>query len=117
VYIRNENGDEIEKITMIRRTNMNKNEKTENSISLKEDVQFPPLYKVILENDDFINTFSRVIKMIMVIFNYDQNTATEITYEAHSKGQAVVGRWDREKCVTYVAQLRNAGIGAHMEQD
>jgi len=96
---------------------MSANEKTQNSTSLKEEIQFPQLYKVILENDDFINTFSRVIKMIMSIFHYDQKTATEITYEAHNKGQAVVGRWDREKCVTYVAQLRNAGIGSHMEQD
>jgi ATP-dependent Clp protease adaptor protein ClpS len=55
------------------------------NISLKE----PPLFKVIYMNDEF-TSMEFVIESLCEYFNYNPDTATQITVDVHENGSAVV---------------------------
>lgn len=49
----------------------------------------PPLFKIIYINDE-VTTVDFVVNTLIDYFNYNANTATDITYDIHEKGSAVV---------------------------
>lgn len=53
------------------------------------DLLEPPLFKIIYINDE-VTTVDFVVNTLIDYFNYNANTATEITYDIHEKGSAVV---------------------------
>ena len=55
------------------------------NVSLKE----PPLFKIIYLNDDR-TSMEFVISSLVDYFNYNADTATQITLDIHEKGSAVV---------------------------
>ena len=55
------------------------------NVALKE----PPLFKVIYINDEF-TAMEFVITSLVEYFNYNPDTATQITHDVHSNGSAVV---------------------------
>lgn len=55
------------------------------NISLKE----PPLFKVIYMNDEF-TSMEFVVESLCEYFNYNPDTATQITVDVHENGSAVV---------------------------
>lgn len=55
------------------------------NLSLKE----PPLFKVIYMNDEF-TSIDFVIESLCEYFNYNPDTATQITVDVHENGSAVV---------------------------
>lgn len=52
-------------------------------------LQEPPLFKIIYMNDE-VTTVDFVVDTLIEYFNYNAGTATEITYDIHEKGSAVV---------------------------
>jgi ATP-dependent Clp protease adaptor protein ClpS len=61
------------------------NSKIKPNLGLKE----PPLYKIIYLNDDR-TSMEFVVGSLIDYFNYNADTATQITIDIHEKGSAVV---------------------------
>jgi ATP-dependent Clp protease adaptor protein ClpS len=61
------------------------NTKIKPNLSLKE----PPLFKIIYLNDDK-TSMEFVVGSLIDYFNYNTDTATQITIDIHEKGSAVV---------------------------
>ena len=64
----------------------------------------PPLYRVILLNDDY-TPMEFVVQILQKVFGLDRNTATRIMLEVHTKGKGVCGVYTYEIAETKVAQV------------
>ena len=58
-------------------------------------------YRVIIHNDP-VTTFDFVIAVLVTIFELPANRAIEITYEAHTEGNAYVGTFPLEEAKSRV---------------
>lgn len=82
----------------------------------------PPMYKVVLLNDDF-TPMDFVVSVIEHIYRKDHQEAVELMLMVHEKGQAIVGVYTREVAETKVDQtVEYARINEHplqcaMQQD
>ena len=72
----------------------------------KPKLKKPPLYKVILLNDDY-TPMEFVVHILERFFNKDRPTATRIMLEVHTKGQGVCGIYTREIAETKVSQVND----------
>lgn len=52
----------------------------------------PPMYDVIIHNDDF-TTYDFVVMILETIFNKNQDEAIQLTMYVHENGEAVVGTY------------------------
>ena len=64
----------------------------------------PPLYRVILLNDDF-TTMEFVIKVLVSVFRHSEERAAQIMLHVHQKGAGVCGVFTREIAETKVEQV------------
>jgi len=64
----------------------------------------PPLYRVILLNDDY-TPMEFVVRVLENVFGLDRNTATRIMLEVHTKGKGICGVYTYEIAETKVAQV------------
>ena len=64
----------------------------------------PPLYKVILVNDDY-TPMEFVVHILEAFFVMDRETATRIMLEVHTRGIGVCGVFTLEIAETKVAQV------------
>jgi len=62
----------------------------------------PPLYKVILINDDY-TPMDFVVHIIEAFFGLDRETATRIMLEVHTRGKGVCGIYTHEIAETKVS--------------
>ena len=76
---------------------------TDSNLAVKEriKVQKPPLYVVILHNDDY-TTMEFVIEILVTVFQKDQDQAFQIMLDVHKKGTGVCGVYSREVAETKV---------------
>ena len=65
--------------------------KTETKIKIKPNlaIKEPPLYKIIYMNDD-VTSMEFVVGSLIDYFDYNSDTAMNITQNIHSEGSAVV---------------------------
>ena len=70
----------------------------------KPRLKRPPLYRVILINDDY-TPMEFVVQVLEKVFSLDRNTATRIMLEVHTKGKGVCGVFTYEIAETKVAQV------------
>jgi ATP-dependent Clp protease adaptor protein ClpS len=70
----------------------------------KPRLKRPPLYRVILLNDDY-TPMEFVVEVLQKIFSLDRTTATRIMLEVHTKGKGVCGVYTYEIAETKVAQV------------
>lgn len=66
----------------------------------------PPLYKVILINDDY-TPMEFVVHILESFFSIDRENATRIMLEVHTRGMGVCGVFTREIAETKVARVNN----------
>jgi len=70
------------------------------------DLANPPMYKVILHNDDY-TPMDFVIDILMKIFHKNIDEANKITWLVHQKGKAVCGAYVKEIAQTKVHQVKS----------
>jgi ATP-dependent Clp protease adaptor protein ClpS len=64
----------------------------------------PPLYKVLLLNDDY-TPMDFVVQVLQVFFSMTTDKATEIMLHVHTRGVGVCGVYARDVAETKVAQV------------
>jgi ATP-dependent Clp protease adaptor protein ClpS len=70
----------------------------------KPKLKRPPLFQVVLLNDDF-TPMEFVVDVLERIFSLDRTTATRIMLEVHTRGKGVCGVFTFEIAETKVAQV------------
>ncbi len=59
----------------------------------------PPMYRVVLLNDDF-TPMDFVVEILMVFFNMNDQQATEVMLTVHTKGKGVCGIFSKDVAET-----------------
>jgi len=70
----------------------------------KERLKAPPLYKVLLHNDDY-TTMEFVVWVLETIFHHDETSATRIMLHVHKNGVGVAGVYPYEIAETRAARV------------
>ncbi|NVK26043.1 MAG: ATP-dependent Clp protease adapter ClpS [Gammaproteobacteria bacterium] len=70
----------------------------------KSKLKKPPMYKVILNNDDY-TPMDFVVEVLMKFFSKSLENANHIMFRVHKEGKAVVGTYSAEVAETKVAQV------------
>ena len=70
----------------------------------KAKLKRPPMYKVILNNDDY-TPMDFVVEVLIRFFAMDLDKANHIMFRVHKEGKAVVGTFSAEIAETKVAQV------------
>ena len=68
----------------------------------RDELQEPPLYKVLIHNDDY-TTMDFVVMILESVFGKSTDEATRIMLNVHNHGQGVAGVYTREIGETKVA--------------
>ena len=68
---------------------------------VRPEVKKPPLYKVVLLNDDY-TPMDFVVEVLKLFFGMDHDRATQIMLHVHTKGVGVCGVYPREIAETKV---------------
>lgn len=68
---------------------------------LKPKLKKPPLYKVILLNDDF-TPMDFVIEILMIFFAMPHEKATQVMLQIHTRGIGVCGTYSKDVAETKV---------------
>ena len=93
-------------------------EKTESKTKLER----PPLYKVLLHNDDF-TTMEFVVFVLQTVFNHGEDQAIRLMLDVHRKGIGLAGVFTYEVAemkvdkVTSLAQANEFPLLCTMEED
>jgi len=72
----------------------------------KKKVKRPPLYKVLLHNDDY-TTKEFVVQVLQYVFHKEQTEAVQIMLHVHKKGIGVAGVYTYEIAETKVELVEN----------
>jgi ATP-dependent Clp protease adaptor protein ClpS len=67
----------------------------------------PPMYKVVLHNDDF-TSMEFVVSILVTYFHKEEVEATRIMLQVHLQGAGVAGVFVRDQAETKVAQVTAA---------
>ncbi|MCB9481688.1 MAG: ATP-dependent Clp protease adaptor ClpS [Desulfobacteraceae bacterium] len=92
-----------------------KNPGTEQEVvsDISEKITEPPLYKVLLHNDDY-TTMDFVVDILITVFHKSQLEAEKIMLNVHKKGVGICGVYPYElaetKVETVTALAKNSGF-------
>jgi len=71
---------------------------------VRPSIKEPPLYRVVLINDDF-TPMEFVVHILEGIFSMERTRATQVMLEVHTKGKGICGVYNFEIAETKVAQV------------
>ena len=100
---------------MIVSSNENETDSGLGVITLEDEPQLkePPLFQVVLLNDDF-TPMEFVVYAIQKVFGYEHERATQIMLSVHTKGKGVCGIFPKEIAEMKCAEMNNlAQINEH----
>ena len=72
----------------------------------KPRLKKPPMYKVILNNDDY-TPMEFVVHILEIFFSMDRENATRIMLEVHTRGRGICGIFTHEIAETKVSQVNS----------
>ncbi len=84
--------------------------KTKQSVSSRTRKDHPPMYKVILHNDDY-TTMEFVVEILITVFGKSLEKATQIMLNVHNKGKEICGIYPRQIAETKVETVHNLAAG------
>ena len=70
----------------------------------KAKVKLPPMYKVLLLNDDY-TPMDFVVVVLQTVFAMNREKATQVMLQVHREGMGVCGTYVREVAATKVGQV------------
>ncbi len=70
----------------------------------KPKLKRPPLYQVVLLNDDY-TPMEFVVEVLELFFGMDRSRATQIMLHVHTRGKGVCGVYSRDVAETKVEQV------------
>ena len=70
----------------------------------ESELNVPPMYKILLLNDDF-TPMDFVVEVLRMFFSMDQEHATQIMLRIHTEGSAVCGIYPSDIANTKVNQV------------
>ena len=70
----------------------------------RPDVKSPPMYRVVLLNDDY-TPMDFVVEILKIFFGMNHDRATQVMLQVHTKGKGVCGVFTYEIAETKVAQV------------
>jgi ATP-dependent Clp protease adaptor protein ClpS len=85
---------------------------TSTDSEIKQDVSIdskndpPPLYKVILHNDDY-TSMEFVVEILVSIFGKSLEKATQMMLNVHNKGKEICGIYPRQIAETKIETVHN----------
>jgi ATP-dependent Clp protease adaptor protein ClpS len=88
---------------------INSSQDYENGLALQEakpKLKKPPLYKVVLLNDDF-TPMDFVIEILMSFFAMSEEKATQVMLHVHTRGVGVCGVFSKDVAETKVQIVNN----------
>ncbi len=71
----------------------------------------PPMYKVIMLNDDY-TPMEFVVNVLMMFFHMDQEKAWQVMYAVHTTGSAVAGIFPRD-----IAETKSEQVNAYAQEN
>jgi len=72
----------------------------------KPKLKRPPMYKVILLNDDY-TPMEFVVHILEVFFGMDRERATRVMLNVHTQGKGICGLFTRDIAETKVSQVND----------
>jgi len=72
----------------------------------KPELKRPPLYKVVILNDDY-TPMEFVVQVLELFFGMDREKATRVMLHVHTKGKGVCGVFTRDVAETKVSQVND----------
>jgi len=75
-------------------------------VAEKPRVQEPPMYKVVILNDDY-TPMDFVIEVLQKVFHMDESRATQIMLHVHTRGKGLCGIYSHEIAETKSAQVND----------
>jgi ATP-dependent Clp protease adaptor protein ClpS len=88
-----------------RRTDTERNPNIDLAVEeAKPEIKEPPLYRVVLLNDDY-TPMEFVVNILESIFGMERTRATQVMLEVHTKGKGICGVYNFEIAETKVAQV------------
>lgn len=70
----------------------------------RPELKRPPLYRVVLINDDY-TPMEFVVDILETVFGMERTRATQVMLEVHTKGKGICGVFNFEIAETKVAQV------------
>ncbi len=81
-------------------------EESEVATQSRTEVRRPPLYKVLLHNDDY-TTQDFVVYILVTIFDHPMEVATQIMLHVHHRGIGIAGLFPYETAEAKVKQVHD----------
>jgi len=72
----------------------------------KPKLKRPPLYRVLLLNDDY-TPMEFVVDVLQTFFSMDRSRATQVMLQVHTKGSGICGVYSRDVAETKVEQVND----------